>query len=598
MSATGVVDPLDALVESLSEGRPWTTVSSFLAATRLLRKIPFERARERAVAGVRVAVIGNTTNDYLADAIALGLLPRVACAEYVGEFDQWASDLLASDGPLQAFGADIVVLHLASMGLTAGGTRLGAVPGDLIHDSVAAFRSRTNALLVCILPEPLAEATGAASDADQWYSSACREIAGALEQAMPGRCVIVDPMPALSGLAQAWHTKSYWGTAKLAYHPLGCIAVGRRVAQLVENVSYPRIKLVAVDCDDTLWSGLVGDVGAEGVGLSPFDGHAGHLRLQRLLKEASQRGILLAAVSKNEPESVAAVFRERAGEMILNEDDFAALKVSWGSKSQALRELATELRLGVDSFLFLDDSPFERGEVRTELPEVLVPELPENPDEYAAFVARLGVLERPIVSSEDLARTQLQRQERLRDEARATSGSPEGYLESLGLELIAMPIDEKALDRVAQLIGKTNQFNLTTRRHSRADLAAWAADPAVYAYAFRVTDRFGDAGLVGVVIAKPLGAAEMMLDTFLMSCRVMGRTIEDAMFEHLRSWLVERGTILLRAEFLPTKKNKPIAGLLPRLGFSALNEEPDRVGYERRTEAPVECRFVTIREGT
>lgn len=598
MSASGVVDPVDALAQNLREGRPWISVGNFLAATRLLRKIPFERARERAIAGVRVAVIGNATDDYLADAITLGLAPRLACNTYVGEFDQWAGDLLAGDGPLQQFGADVVVLHLASMGLTAGGTRLAAVPGDLVRDALGAFASRSNALLVAILPEPLAEATGGSSEADRWYNEARAEIVAAVDQTVPGRSAVIDPLPALGDLARPWHSRSYWGTAKLPYHPAGCVAVGRRVAQAIENITYPRIKLVAVDCDDTLWSGLVGDVGPEGVGLSPFDGHAGHLQLQRLLKEASQRGILLVAVSKNEPENVAAVFRDRANEMILSEDDFVAFKVGWGSKSKALREVATDLRLGLDSFLFLDDSTFERGEVRAELPEVLTPDLPENPDDYAPLVARLGVLERPIVSDEDLARTQLQRHESLRDQARLTSGSPEAYLESLRLELIATPIDEKTLDRVAQLVGKTNQFNLTTRRHGRAELAAMAADPAAYSYAFRVSDRFGDAGLIGVVIANKTNDAEVELDSFLMSCRVMGRTVEDAMFEHLRLWLVQRGVTLIRAEYLPTKKNKPIAGLLPRLGFTPLREEAGRVSYERSTSSPIECRFVTIREGT
>ncbi len=598
MSGTGVVDPLDALGDSLREGRPWASVGNFLAATRLLRKIPFERARERAMAGVRVAVIGNATEEYLADAITLGLAPRLACAAYLGEFDQWAGDLLERDGPLQQFGADVVVLHLASMGLTAGGTRLVTVPGDLIRGALAAFASRSNALLVAILPEPLAEAIGGSTAADRWYGEACAEISAAVTQTMPGRSVIIDPLPALGDLGRPWQTRSYWGTAKLPYHPAGCVAIGRRVAQAIENITYPRTKLVAVDCDDTLWSGLVGDVGPEGVGLSPFDGHAGYLRLQRLLKEASQRGILLVAVSKNESENVAAVFRDRASEMILSEDDFVAFKVSWGSKSQALREVAADLRLGLDSFLFLDDSTFERGEVRAELPEVLTPDLPENPDDYAPFVARLGVLERPIVSEEDLARTKLQRHERLRDEARVTSGSPDAYLESLKLELTATPIDEKALDRVVQLVGKTNQFNLTTRRHGRAELAAAAADPAAYSYAFRVSDRFGDAGLIGVAIANKINDAEVELDSFLMSCRVMGRTVEDAMFEHLRLWLVRRGATLIRAEYLPTKKNKPVAGLLPRLGFTLLREDADRITYQRSTSLPIDCRFVTIREAT
>ena len=578
MSVSEVVDPFGA------------GLREFLAALRQFRKIPEAVAQQTALATVRVAVIGNSTEEYLTDAIELALAPRLRCVRYCGQFDQWPQELLDARSGLARFGPDVVVLHLASLGFTAGGTRFTAVPAELIREALAAFAGRSSAPLVAILPEPLPEATGGDDESGRWYGAAREAVARAVTAALPGRSATIDPLPALVDLARPWQAQAYWGSAKLPYHPMGCVAVGRRVAAAIENITYPRIKAVAVDCDDTLWAGLVGEAGAEGVGLSPFDGDSGHLRLQRLLKEASSHGILLVAVSKNELANVEEVFRLRAGEMILTADDFAAFRVGWGPKSDALREIARELRLGLDAFMFLDDSPFERGEVRANAPEVFVPELPSNPDDYAPFVARLGVLERPIVTDEDRKRTELYRHERVREEARVRASSSEDYLASLEIELIAAPIAAgPALDRIAQLVAKTNQFNVTTRRYGRDELTALAADPATYAYSFRVRDRFGDAGLIGVAIAKPFGPGEAVLDAFLMSCRVMGRTIEEAMFEHLSAWHRGRGVSRLHAEYVPTAKNALVAELLPRLGFVS--------GVFDLAAAPsTERRFVAIRE--
>ena len=594
MIATGV-NPVDALASSLGEGRPWAGVSDFLSAVRLLRKIPTEVARSRAVATIRVAVLGNATTDYLVDAIELALTPRLACATYVAGYDQWPQELLASGSGLDQFGPDVVVLLLSTLGLTAGGARYDEIPDRLVHDALAAFAARSNAPVVMVLPDIPVDATGGESAPDRWYQRARVALHDAAREALGSRSVTVDPMAVLADLTRSWRAGSYWGSAKLPYHAAGCIAVGRRVAQTIENITHPRVKVVAVDCDDTLWGGLAGEVGPSGVNLSPFDGGIGHLCLQRLLKEASANGILLVAVSKNEPETVAAVFRERARDMVLSADDFVAFKVGWGAKSHSLREVAAELLLGLDAFVFLDDSTFERGEVRAGTPEVFVPELPSNPIEYAPFVTRLGILERPIRSDEDARRTQLYQQERWREEARTVAASPDAYLASLDLQLIAAPIDDGSLDRVAQLVAKTNQFNLTTRRYSREELRALATDPSAYTYAFRVIDRFGDAGLIGVVIATT-GGDEAVLDAFLMSCRVMARTVEHAMFEHLRRWLLRGKHSRIRASYIRSSKNALVAELLPQFGFTILDASPARTDYTREVDAALDVRFVSIRE--
>lgn len=383
----------DMFIESKDR---WSGFSDFLSGVQFMQKVPRETREKRAIAGLKVAFIGNCTLTYLSQAVSIGLCPRISCQTYEGAFDQWVVELIAPDSDLTQFNPDVIVLYLSAFGLTRGGTRLDAPPVDQIMDALRSYASRHQRPFVIILPEPLPECTGGDSDVDLWYRTASQAIIGAVKSALGDRAVILDPVPTLLTLKEERSSSRLWDTAKLPLHPNACIALGHRLSQMIENMDYPRIKVIAVDCDDTLWGGVVGEDGVEGLSLSPFDEGAGYLRFQRLLKEAARKGLLLVAVSKNEMENVVEVFEQRS-EMVLSMDDFSLLKVNWQPKSKNLLEAANELNLGIDSFLFIDDSAFERGEVQAAFPEILVAALPENADDYATFINNLGVLERPIV---------------------------------------------------------------------------------------------------------------------------------------------------------------------------------------------------------
>jgi FkbH-like protein len=324
-------------------------------------------------------------------------------------------------------------------------------------------------------------------------------------------------------------------------------------------------KLVIVDLDDTLWGGVVGEVGWERLVLGGHH-HAGEAfaDFQRALKSLKNRGILLAVVSKNE-EAVAIEAIRRHPEMVLGVEDFAARRINWQDKAHNVLEVLGELNLGPQSAVFIDDSPAERARVREGLPEVLVPDWPRDPVHYPAALLSLRCFETPSLSAEDLARTALYLSESRRAELKRAVGSTAEWLKGLAVRVRVETLGPANLQRAAQLLNKTNQMNLSTRRMSEAELAAWAEPGHRRLWTFRVSDRFGDAGLTGIASIEVQGRMAQIVD-FVMSCRVMGRGIEEAML--FTAIAHAPADAELHARYLPTARNTPcldfFKGLAPR----------------------------------
>jgi FkbH-like protein len=397
--------------------------------------------------------------------------------------------------------------------------------------------------------------------------------------------IVIDPGPLIMELGSArWFAARYWYHAKLPCHPNAMIALGRHLATTIARCIVRPVKVIACDLDDTLWGGTVGEDGWRGLRLDPHGTGAPYIRLQAFLKDLAERGVLLVALSKNNEADVREVFQKRT-EMLLRWEDFAASRVNWRTKSENLRDLSETLRLDLGSFCLLDDSPFERAEVRHALPTLIVPELPTAPEDFVSFLARCGLFQIPIVTAEDRDRGRHYRDETARETSLKASASYEDFLRTLDLRAVAEPIDSANIERVVQLVGKTNQFNLTTRRHDLGMIRRLIEDRGAFAYCYRVLDRFGDAGVTGVLIATcDMGSCR--IDTWLLSCRVMGRTVERAMFAHLLEWLRARDIRRLVADYVPTKKNEPVTMLLPELGFVEIARGADGVvTYQRSADA-------------
>ncbi len=326
-------------------------------------------------------------------------------------------------------------------------------------------------------------------------------------------------------------------------------------AALRGMLGYAR-KLIIVDLDDTLWGGIVGDAGWENLVLGGHH-HIGeaYVDFQHALKSMQNRGILLAIVSKNE-EQVALEAIGKHPEMVLRLEDFAGWRINWQDKVQNIIDLLAELNLGPQSAVFIDDSPVERARVKESLPEVLVPDWPEDPLFYPATLLSLRCFEMPSLSREDLARSTMYLSETKRRELKKTVRSLEEWLMRLAIRVQVEELHPANLQRATQLLNKTNQMNLSTRRMSEAELMAWAEQEHHRLWTLRVSDKFGDAGLTGIISLEIQDRSAQIVD-FILSCRVLGRKIEETMLAVAIHQAQAMGVANVYARYTSTSKNKP-----------------------------------------
>jgi FkbH-like protein len=345
--------------------------------------------------------------------------------------------------------------------------------------------------------------------------------------------------------------------------------VARAYTRYIAPVKGLTRKCVVLDLDNTLWGGIVGEDGPHGIRLGGTSPGSEYQEFQRYLQALTGRGFLLAVNSKNNPDDALEVIRSHEG-MILREDAFSAMRINWRPKPENMLGIAEELNIGVDSLIFLDDNPHERELMRRALPQVLTPDLPADPSLYKATVEALPQLQKLAITDEDRTRTQMYQAKRQREQTRVSAGSLEDYLESLDIIVTIGQVDEASLPRVHQLFQRTNQFNLTTRRYAVAELEAVAQDRACRLYTLRARDRFGDHGLVATALVRSEADA-WRVDSFLMSCRVIGYGVETALLATLSEDALAAGVNKLIGEYIETAKNAPARDFYSRHGFSQLD---------------------------
>lgn len=337
-------------------------------------------------------------------------------------------------------------------------------------------------------------------------------------------------------------------------------------------------KCLVLDLDQTLWGGIVGEVGATGIALGPTYPGVAFQNFQRTLLKLWERGVILAINSKNNLDDVLEVF-QRNPHVILRAEHFAAIRANWDDKSDNIASIAAELNIGTDSMVFLDDSPLERERMRAERPEVLVPEFSLPPEQYVPTLLSLNVFHQMSLTQEDREKGRMYAAERARKEVLTTVHSKKDYIATLGITVAISASADCDLARVAQLTQKTNQFNLTTRRYAEADIRRML-ERGWRVYSAEVADKFGSYGIVIVAIVDTT-TPEAILDTFLMSCRVMGRDVEYTFLERVCNRLRTHGVTSLTASFVPTAKNAPAADFLPTAGFTEVAGTATRTDYRR-----------------
>ena len=358
-----------------------------------------------------------------------------------------------------------------------------------------------------------------------------------------------------------------WYMAKIPFANSVFQAAASDIKSALRGIAGEARKLIVLDLDETLWSGLVGEAGWQSLRLGGHDaiGEA-YVDFQRLLKALSNRGILLAIASKND-EHVALEALQRHPEMVLRVEDFVARRINWRDKAQNIADMLSELNLGAHSAVFIDDHPVERARVREALPAVLVPEWPTTPLLYPGALLALDCFDAPAVTEEDRVRSQSYGTERERTGTLEAVGSVDDWVRTLDLHVRVAELSETNCPRAAQLLNKTNQMNLSTRRMSEAAFRAWAAHDDAEVWTFRVSDRFGDAGLTGLLSVQREDDTVRIVD-FVVSCRVLGRRVEETMLHHAVQYGRAAGLKKVVAIYEPTARNRPCREFLDRCGFT------------------------------
>jgi FkbH-like protein len=545
----------------------------------------------------KLAVLASSTTSLLTPLLrAAGFRCGLKLDIYEGVYGNYQQEILDPQSGLYQFQPDFVVILLnhRDLGLPpAGGAEHARELGARLRELWSVLLARNRCHLVQIgIDSPPAGAWGSLEDTlPEGRRRLIASTNRALVAELPQRASFVDANAVAAEVGLQYWSPSEWHAAKqypssAALPRLADVVCAHCAAALGLTA-----KVLAVDLDNTLWGGIIGEDLLEGIRVGPSSAEGeGYCELQQYLKELQQRGVLLAVCSKNNPADAELPFR-RHDDMPLKLDDFAAFVANWDDKPTNLERIADSLSLGLDSFVFLDDNPLERAMVRSRLPQVTVPECGDTPWEMLAALRRGLYFESVALTEEDRLRHDVYRGNAARTAAEQTAPSLESFL--AGLEMTARhgPVDAQTLPRVAQLINKTNQFNLTTRRYTEEQVAAMASSPDWWCRWFRLADRFGDHGLIGVLLARK-DAVEWRIDTWLMSCRVLGRRMEDFMCACLLAAAQHEGVQAVVGQYIPSEKNAVVSGLYPRLGFEASSAERQEYVFTLAGHPIPACQFV------
>lgn len=594
-----------------------------LALSQPLRYGFFPRAEKliRTVAGqtsghlrqVRVAVLGtSTTNLFIPVLEALCFRDRIRAQFYQGLYGAIDQEILDPNSGLASFRPDIVFLlgHWRDLALPPVVSQVSELVGQ-VADRQKTLWERLSIQFACHVVQH-----GFDFPAEDPYGPLSRSLPGGrarviaainqrLEEIAPSYVSVLDTASVQRHAgSDRWEDAAQWHNFK--QHPaseaLPDLAEMQQ-AHLRAVLGLTR-KVLVVDLDNTLWKGVIGEDGLQGIQIGPGTaaGEAHH-RLQEYLRDLKTRGILLALCSKNNPEDARLPF-EKHEHMVLRLDDFAAFHANWNDKVRNLREIAERLSLGLDSFVFLDDSPLEREWVRSQLPQVAVVELGSSVFHYVRDLDRARHFFALSLSKEDLARAEQYRTESQREILRSSSQSLDEFLSQLKLEASVVSVSHANLARVTQLANKTNQFNLTTRRYTEAQIERLASDEGAWAGAFHLSDRMGSYGLIGLTFCVPAESSKgsqrrWEIETWLMSCRALGRQMERFMLDRLLEAAAESQIREIVGVYRPTPKNSLVANLYEDLGFSRIpGETGDAVRYSMTVPGIVAVTATHIRHLT
>jgi FkbH-like protein len=561
----------------------------------------------------KLALLSNSTIDLIVPALVASAARRGIALEVIQpSYDQVAQEVLTPDSKVNRSKPDAVLLALdyraLPLKLEPGNSDASRATVDGAIGYIQALREgiRANSQAVCIF---------------QTFPPPVETIFGSLDSALPGtpRSAISAINSALAAFAlgsgdvlldvaavaetvglSAWHDAQLWNLGKFPFSDELIPLYADHVARTIAAIRGKAGKVLILDLDNTVWGGVIGDDGLDGIQVAQGDARGeAHLAVQRLALDLRRRGIVLAVSSKN-IDAVAREPFEKHPEMLLKLEHIAVFQANWNDKATNIQAIARELSLGIDAMVFLDDNPVERQLVRTLLPQVAVPELPDDPANYARTLAAGGYFEAVAFAVEDLGRAGFYQDNAKRAQLQAQVGGLDAYLASLDMTITFQPFDEIGRPRIVQLINKSNQYNLTTRRYTDPEVAQAERDPSVFTLQVRLADTFGDNGMISVVICRPGGAGAWEIDTWLMSCRVLGRKVEHMVLGEILQHARHAGIEKLAGVYRPTERNNLVVDHYAKLGFLKIRENDSGETYWEllvRGAAPERAPMKVISQG-
>lgn len=584
---------LKNLQEEDASGSEFQSLASYALdlnqLTRLARAMGKARLEDRSLSPLdpfRLAVLSNATMDMIIPAlIASAARYGIALEVIHSAYGQVAQEAFTPGSTINTSNSDAVLIALDYRALP-----LKVTPGELnastatVHGAMSYLQALRNAIkdnlnAVCVM---------------QSFAPPEEQLFGSLDRVLPGTMrhlidtinrelsayiagsgdVLLDvaTLAETVGLAE-WHSAPLWNLGKFAFNDEMIPLYADHVARTLAAIRGKSRKALILDLDNTLWGGVIGDDGLTGIKIAQGDARGeAHLALQRLALDLRKRGVILAVSSKNSDEIARSPF-ERHPEMLLKLEHFAVFQANWQDKATNIRAIAEELSLGLDAMVFLDDNPVERGLVRSVLPQVAVPELPEDPAWYSRTLAAAGYFEAVAFADEDRRRAGFYHDNARRAAHQKQIGGVDAYLASLEMTITFQPFDPTGRARIVQLINKSNQYNLTTRRYTEPEILEMENDPSIFTLQLRLADIFGDNGMISVVICRTVAGGVWDIDTWLMSCRVLGRKVEHVvlseMIRHARLAEINK----LTGAYIPTERNKLVVDHYAKLGFVKTAEE-------------------------
>jgi len=598
-SLTACTDGLAAQIKALANTR--LDINQLTTLSTTINRLNVEHANLSPLAPFTLGVVGQSTTNLFCAALPAAAARRGVNLKIVeSEYNQLVHEALNPESAMVADDIDAILLCLDHRALPMEADVEASI--EFIESVRAGFsRGCKTPIIYGTLVNPPCSLLGSF---DRLYVGSLANKIRAfnahlvdMSERYGDYILDVESVAAAIG-THGWYDPAQWNLYKLPFSSRMVPHYVDAVARLIGAIRGLSKKCLVLDLDNTLWGGVIGDDGLEGIRVGQGDatGEA-HLNVQQMAIELRQRGIILAVCSKNDADNARLPFRKHP-DMLLKEEHIAVFVANWTDKPTNLENIATTLNIGVDALVFVDDNPAERALVRQTLPDVSVPELPADPSLYATTVLNGGYFDAVSFSEDDVRRADQYRENANRAKQANSARNMEDFLASLKMTLEVGSFEKIHIPRVTHLINKTNQFNLTSQRYVQTEVENLSNDSQVITIQARLVDRFGDNGLIAVLIARIVNDI-CDIDTFLMSCRVLGRRVEEALFTCLVTSASKHGAQLLRGRYIPTEKNAMVADLYDKLGFEQVSDTDGVTEWEMpiqlgmKTDLPFEIRDLT-----